>query len=177
MWQRVPGTPFRRFRLLEFIACPRRWPACIRAAAFVGLISVTACSKEARNLGPSVPQTAPAGSSDPRIALYQQNFFQIAQGGRYFAWYGCQGCHDEQASGVRNLVDGRWRHGGNFDQLFASIADRHGGLAYGVKVPTEQLWQMTAFVADQPLHPPEKRRRLAVDQQGEPVASTWAGPQ
>lgn len=39
------------------------------------------CSKEAREVGPTVPQTAPIGERDPRIPYYQDNFWQIGQGG------------------------------------------------------------------------------------------------
>jgi mono/diheme cytochrome c family protein len=151
--------------------------AAARTILIAAAFGTGGCSKEARDIGPAVPQTRPASASDPRISLYQDNFYQVAQGGRYFAWYSCQGCHGEQAEGVRNLTDGRWRNGGNFDQLFASIADRHGGLAYGARMPVEILWQITAFVADQPLHTPEKRHRQAVDQQAEPVGARWSGPQ
>jgi cytochrome c oxidase cbb3-type subunit III len=148
----------------------------MRYAWLVG-IALASCSPEARNIGPGVPQTRPDGSADPRIPLYQGNLYQVAQGGRYFAWYGCQGCHGEGAPDVRNLSDGQWRHGDSFPQVFASIADRHRTLAYGTRVPAEQLWQLTAYVRDLPLHTAEKRHRIAVDQQGEPVGSVWSGPQ
>ena len=145
--------------------------ACLIALACAG------CSQEARNVGPTVPQTRPRDGADPRIALYQANVDQVSQGGRYFAWYGCQACHGEGATGVRNLADGQWRHGGGFDQVFTSIADRHGRLRYAVRVPPEQLWQLTAYARDLPLHTPEKLHRQAVDQRAEPVGNSWSGPQ
>jgi len=135
------------------------------------------CTREARSLGPSSPQTRPWDDSDPRIAAYQANFYQMSQGGRYFSWYGCSGCHAENAKGAANLPDGRWRYGGGFSQIFGSIADRHGRLAYASRIPIEQLWQLTAYVRDLPQHYPEKRRRVERDAQAEPQGSTWSGPQ
>ena len=42
------------------------------------------CTQEARQIGPTVPRTAPVGNADPRIPAYQSNVYQVAQGGRYF---------------------------------------------------------------------------------------------
>ncbi|THD34598.1 MAG: hypothetical protein E7773_14540 [Sphingomonas sp.] len=149
-----------------------RGPAILLVAACLG-----GCTNEARTLGPSLPQTRPVGDDDPRITAYQDNYNQVSQGGRYFSWYGCSGCHTENAKGAANLPDGRWRYGGGFAQVFGSIADRHGRLAYGSRVPIEQLWQLTAYVRDLPQHYPEKRRRVQKDAQAEPQGLTWSGPQ
>lgn len=134
------------------------------------------CQREAREIEPSLPQTAPNSAADPRIGYYQGNVYQIAQGGRYFSWYGCVACHDDNAPGSRNLADGRWRHGGGFDRVYASIAQRHGALNYAARVPAEPLWQLTAYVRDLSQHTPEKRHRLAVDQVSEPTGRIWSGP-
>jgi cytochrome c oxidase cbb3-type subunit 3 len=138
---------------------------------------LSGCSREARDLGPGTPLTPPIDHRDPRIASYQDNFSQIAAGGRYFAWYGCTACHDEASPGVRNLTDQRWRHGGGFAQVYRAIADRHGRLAYRERASVETLWQLTAFVRDLPRHHPEKRRRLDRDEQAEPRGAAWSGPQ
>ena len=136
-----------------------------------------ACSREARQIGPTPPQTRPVGNNDPRIPAYQDNVYQVSQGGRYFAWYGCSGCHTENAKGVLNLADSDWRHGFGFVNVYDAIASRHGRLAYDRRVPVEQLWQITAYVRDLSSHYPEKRRRLSLDQQAEPVGNSWQGPQ
>lgn len=146
------------------------------AAGLVAALFLAACGREARDIGPSVPQTPPTGPADPRIGYFQDNVYQVAQGGRYFGWYGCDGCHDAGATGARKLGDGRWRHGGGFDQVYASIATGHGALDYGNRVPVESLWQITAYVRDLSQHTPAKRRRLAVDQVGEPRGGAWSGP-
>lgn len=146
------------------------------AARFAVALLLAGCQREARDIGPSLPQTSPRGAADPRIGYYQDNVYQIAQGGRYFSWYGCAACHGEDALGVRDLGDGRWRYGGSFNQVFASIVRRHGSLDYATRVPPEQLWQLAAYVRDLPQHTPEKRRRLSVDQVGEPQGQHWSGP-
>jgi len=139
--------------------------------------SLAACSREARDVGPSRPITRPIADDDPRVAFFQDNVWQVAQGGRYFTWYGCGACHGEGARGVRDLTDRRWRHGGGFADRFAAIGDRHGRLAFGTRVPVEQLWQLAAYVGDLSAHTPEKRRRLNKDQRAEPQGAHWAGPQ
>jgi cytochrome c oxidase cbb3-type subunit 3 len=136
-----------------------------------------ACSNEARNVGPTVPQTAPMSDEDPRIPAYQANFAQIAQGGRYFAWYGCSNCHTENGAPALNLADDDWSNGAGFAAVYRSIAGRHGRPDYATRIPAEQIWQLTAFVRDLPKHHPEKRRRSAVDQRAEPQGSRWTGPQ
>lgn len=139
------------------------------------LAMLAACSKEARTLAPDLPQTPPRGASDPRVAKYQDNVYQVAQGGRYFAWAGCGACHAAGASGGRDLGDGRSVHGSGFDQVYASIAYRHPGLRYAETIPVEQMWQITAYVRDLSKVPIEKRRRADRDQQDEPQGSTWTG--
>lgn len=147
----------------------------VAAGLMAGLL-IGGCQREARNLGPALPQTAPRGSIDPRIRFYQDNAYQVAQGGRYFDWYGCASCHGDNASDTRKLNDHRWWHGGTFVQVYAAIAKGHRPLEYDRRVPAEQLWQLTAYVRDLSQHTPEKRHRLAVDLVGEPQERNWSGP-
>lgn len=128
-------------------------------------------------MGPAMPQTPPVGDADPRVSRYQVNAYQVSQGARYFSWYGCVGCHSAKAQGVLDLADRRSRSGGGFAHVFAAIADRHGRLHYRANIPTEQLWQLTAYVRDLPEHTPEKRRRTAIDQKAEARGAQWSGPQ
>ncbi len=152
----------------------------LRRAFLAALIAlpVASCSAESRTAGPDLPQTAPNGAQDPRAAAYERNLYQVAQGGRYFTWYGCGGCHGSNAQGALNLGDRAWVHGGDLDQVYGFIADRHPGAqpGYAVRIPTEQLWQITAYVRNLPRLTPEKRRRQDLDQIGEPQGSNWSGP-
>lgn len=139
--------------------------------------ALAGCTQEARDVGPAAPLTRPLADDDPRVAFFRNNAWQIAQGGRYFAWYGCGACHAEGATGVRDLADTRWRHGSGFAAVFGAIADRHGALNYAARVPVEQLWQMTAYTSDLWRHTPEKRRRMSKDQRAEPQGAHWQAPQ
>jgi len=141
------------------------------------LLGLAGCSQEARQIGPTIPQTPPAGNDDARIPAYQGNVYQIAQGGRYFTWYGCSGCHGDGAPGYLNLARPDRRRGAGFAQVYAAIPGAHPAARYDATIPVEQLWQITAYVRDLPLHTPEKRSRLASDQRAEPSGSAWSGPQ
>jgi mono/diheme cytochrome c family protein len=141
------------------------------------LLLLSSCSGENRALGSDQPQTPPHGADDPRAAKYEMNAYQIAQGGRYFTWYGCSACHGTGASGVRNLEDTQWRYGGAFDQIYSSVAQGRGANmpAYGARIPVEQIWQITAYVRQLQNTQPEMIRRQDLDQQGEPQAGNWSG--
>lgn len=147
----------------------------VRSLATILAIALGGCSSEARQIVADQPQTPPNGPTDPRIPRYEANYYQVAQGGRYFTWYGCARCHDIAAQGVLSLSDGRWAHGGALSDVYASIASRHPE-AYADRIPVEQLWQMSAFVRDLPKNDAAKNRRNALDQLGEPQAETWQGP-
>ena len=142
------------------------------------MLSLIACSNEKRTLGADLPQTAPTGPNDPRVPAYEQNAFQVSQGGRYFTWYGCSGCHGDDAKGSLDLASVEREHSGSFDRTYAAIAQHRqtGNAIYGSRIPVEQLWQITAYVRNLPDTPPEKRRRQDIDQQGEPQGDAWTGP-
>lgn len=129
-------------------------------------------------MGADSPQTAPRGAQDPRAAKYERNVYQVAQGGRYFTWYGCGACHGGVAKGALNLSDKIWVNGSDLDQVYAFIAYGHpGALArYGERIPAEQLWQITGYVRTLPQLTPEKRRRQDIDWVGEPQGASWTGP-
>jgi cytochrome c oxidase cbb3-type subunit 3 len=142
------------------------------------VLALSACTAEQRSTGPEQPQTPPNGPLDTRIAFYENNASQLSQGGRYFSWYGCNGCHADGVQGPLDLNDRRSRRGRNFDQVYMAIADGHTAIApsYRNLIPTAQLWQITAFVRSLPRLTAGKRRRQDVDQVGEPQATQWTGP-
>lgn len=148
-----------------------------QAAAILALVLLVACSKEGRTLASDQPQTPPISAADPRAARYEGNAYQVAQGGRYFIWYGCGQCHGSGAQGVLDLGDGRWRHGGSVDRVYAFIAQGHAGALadYGRRIPVEQLWQMTAYIRGLASNDPAKNRRDSLDAKGEPQGALWTG--
>jgi mono/diheme cytochrome c family protein len=135
-------------------------------------IALPACSKESRAAA-NQPVTPPISDDDPRDLRFAANAYQVSQGGRYFGWYGCAGCHSHTAQGVLDLHDGVWRRGGTLTQVYGFLASGHGG---GARIPAEQLWQITAYVRDLPNWPAEMRRRQDLDLAAEPQGSTWNGP-
>ena len=153
-----------------------RWS---RAVLVFGVgVGLSACQPERRDLSLGQPITAPTGPADPRAKLFEDNFYQLSQGGRLFTWYGCGSCHDASATGYRNLGDRLWRYGGSPDKVYASIATgRPNGMpAYGQRIPPLVLWQITAYVRKLPDTKPDQRLRQDVDQRGEPQGDQWQGP-
>jgi mono/diheme cytochrome c family protein len=145
--------------------------------ALLGLAMITqalaGCSSEKRDVSPALPQSRPAGPRDPRIATFDDNVYQVSQGGRYFTWYGCGQCHQNGTTAAPDLASGQWRHGGLFDEVYKSIAEGRGTTkhAYGAVIPGEQLWQLTAFVRSLPTTDAAKLRRQNIDMANEPHAA------
>jgi cytochrome c oxidase cbb3-type subunit 3 len=145
--------------------------------ALIGIVMIvqalTGCSSEKRAVGPALPQIRPAGSSDPRIATFENNVYQVSQGGRYFTWYGCGRCHRNGSTAAPDLASGQWHNGGHFDEVYTSIAEGRGWAkhAYGTVIPGEQLWQLTAFVRSLPDTDAAKVRRQNNDMADEPHAA------
>lgn len=67
-----------------------RWGSCKvgSLAVAIGLI-LSACQPERRELALGEPITPPTTPGDPRAKLFEDNFYQVSQGGRLFTWYGC----------------------------------------------------------------------------------------
>lgn len=142
-----------------------------------GVFALVACTKEGRTLGPEQPLTPPVGASDKRIGVFQNNLYQVSQGGRYFSWYGCAGCHGSTAPNSHDLAPDLAQHPRAFDAIYAMIADHpRVPVHYRDRIPTEQLWQITAYVRALPATKPELRRRQDLDEAGEPQGAQWAGP-
>lgn len=139
------------------------------------LFATAACTREARYIGAEPPLTAPV-AGDRRVPMFQDDLSQVSQGGRYFGWYGCGGCHGAGARGVLDLGDTAWRHGAEFAQVYRAIATGHGALAYDRRIPVQQLWQLTAYVRDLPQEAREKLARQERDQRAEPTGARWSGP-
>lgn len=132
------------------------------------LATLGGCGSEDRAIDREPIRTPPRGAEDARIPYVQVNRFQVARGGRYFAWYGCSGCHGASGDAALNLADGQWRHGGSFDAVFASIAEGRPGMpAYAGRMAMQTLWQVTAYVRDLEQQAPAARRRQELDQGAE----------
>ncbi|HEX8231894.1 MAG TPA: cytochrome c [Caulobacteraceae bacterium] len=134
------------------------------SAALLGLLLLTACEREERQLqGAPRPQTGPgditltdlyAGAPappppDPRAQMYEGNAFHISQGQKYYQWYNCSGCHFNGGGGIGPaLMDDVWRYGSSMEQIHATIVQgRPNGMpSFRAKIPDAQIWEIAAYV-------------------------------
>lgn len=145
--------------------CPRldraRWLATCAAAA----VALCGCQREDREYrGTPAPETAPAPPrqsalspggppspppTDPRGRHYESNAYDINQGQRLYRWFNCNGCHAAGGGDAGPaLMDAEWRYGGDIEHIYDSIAHgRPNGMpAFGDKIPSQQIWQLSAYV-------------------------------
>jgi cytochrome c oxidase cbb3-type subunit III len=127
-------------------------------------VVLAGCQREERSLRLPPPLAAAldgvalmaneiGGSPPPVLAAlghpYETNAYQLNQGKRLYSWFNCNGCHADGggASGPA-LIDGWWRYGPDPASIFATIRDgRPNGMpAFGDKLTTEQIWQLTGYV-------------------------------
>jgi cytochrome c oxidase cbb3-type subunit III len=80
---------------------------------------------------------------------YEENAYHQSEGKRLYTWFNCSGCHANGggASGPP-LMDDQWIYGGEIDQIYLTIAQgRPNGMpSFGSKVPSQQIWQLAAYV-------------------------------
>jgi cytochrome c oxidase cbb3-type subunit III len=92
---------------------------------------------------------------------YEGNAYHVGEGKRLYQWFNCYGCH---ASGGGDsgpaLMDDRWIYGGEIDQIYLTIVQgRPNGMpAFGGKIPSEQIWQLAAYVRSMGGHGPKSAR-------------------
>ncbi|MGC2618390.1 MAG: c-type cytochrome [Acidobacteriaceae bacterium] len=104
---------------------------------------------------PPIPTTVgpvPGGDSEPvtRTNPFATDPVAMQDGRRLFDWYNCSGCHGGHGGGGMgpSLRDRVWLFGDRDDQIFDSIAQgRSDGMpAWGTKIPTDQIWQLVAYI-------------------------------
>ena len=141
-------------------------PGCLRWLALPLLmcaLSVAGCERETRRykelpaaanretavrvspLEPGVPQQQ-ADVKSP----YQENAWGIGEGKRLYSAYNCAGCHAVNGGGAIGpaLIDDKWIYGAQADQIYATISQgRPDGMpSFGGHLPTQQIWQLVAYV-------------------------------
>ncbi len=80
---------------------------------------------------------------------YEVNAYNLSQGKRLYAWFGCKSCHGDGQGGIGpGFLDGWWSYGPEMVSIFASIRDGrpHGMPAFGDKMTTDQIWQLAGYV-------------------------------
>lgn len=131
----------------------------------VGLaaLSVTACKREERNFE-GLPRAASSGMPavqegdlaaggpvrrDTVPGPYEENAYGVSQGKTLYNQYNCSGCHFQGGGGIGPpLMDADWIYGSQSENIFETIAEgRPNGMpSFGGKIPTDQIWQIVAYV-------------------------------
>jgi cytochrome c oxidase cbb3-type subunit 3 len=146
----------------------RRCPALrVRLAVPFGLalLALPGCQREVRETRTDPPVTAALdgvsampngiGGRPPEIYFalgkpYRGNAYQLSEGKRLYAWFGCADCHRDGEGSARgpSLVDGWWDHGPAIETIYLSIRDgRPGGMpAFRTRLTNEQLWQLAGYI-------------------------------
>lgn len=141
-----------------------------------GMLVLAACHRESRHF------TAPTSSDMPpsqqsmsdlvggrqserfrkRQGIeYEGNAYHMSEGKRLFQWFNCTGCHANGGGGSGPaLMDDRWIYGGEIDEIYLTIAQgRPNGMpAFGGKIPSQQIWQLAAYVRSMGGHGPKSAR-------------------
>jgi cytochrome c oxidase cbb3-type subunit III len=135
-----------------------------RGVPVAALLALGACGREPP---PPVTERPPAGAPVPVVRTtdlvagpprpfpsianpYQGDENATADGGRYYGWFNCGGCHGAAGGGGIGppLADRDWIYGGEPANIFQSIQQgRPNGMpTYAGQVTDEQIWKIVAFV-------------------------------
>jgi cytochrome c oxidase cbb3-type subunit 3 len=81
---------------------------------------------------------------------YQDNAWGMGEGKRLYGAYNCAPCHGVNGGGAIGppLMDDKWIYGAKADQIYATISQgRPDGMpSFGGHIPTQQIWQLVAYV-------------------------------
>jgi len=138
---------------------------CVRTVwCIFGLVLLTSCQREHRDIRPSPTQLAlfgdaaresplrPGGPVLPQAVVtnpYTGSAYDIAEGQRLYEWYNCSGCHFKGGGGIGPpLIKTDWIYGGEPENLFDTIVKgRPNGMpSWGGRIPAYQIWQIIAFI-------------------------------
>jgi cytochrome c oxidase cbb3-type subunit III len=101
-------------------------------------------STQVSGLVPGMPSPA-----QPVLSPYQENAYGIAEGKRLYNAFNCNGCHAMGGGGIGPaLMDDKWIYGSSPDQIYSTISQgRPNGMpTYGGRVPSQQIWQLVAYI-------------------------------
>jgi cytochrome c oxidase cbb3-type subunit 3 len=80
---------------------------------------------------------------------YETDAYNLSQGKRLYAWFGCPACHGDGRGGAGpSFLDGWWLYGPEIVSIVASVRDGrpHGMPAFRDRMTTEQIWQLAGYV-------------------------------
>jgi len=99
---------------------------------------------------PVGPLPGPAEPMPGPVNPYASDDVALMEGRRLFTRFNCEGCHGGHGGGGMgpSLRDRAWIYGNSDPAIFDSIAEgrAHGMPAWGVMLPQEQIWKLTAYV-------------------------------
>ena len=127
---------------------------CLEVVASIAIalaLATAGCEREARDFPRPNPgeEVVDKDAAASMIARYERNAYALAAGKRLWSWYNCSGCHANGGGGSGPaLTDGVWIYGGDGRSIYETIvAGRPNGMpAFGGRIPTDQIWQLAAFV-------------------------------
>lgn len=80
---------------------------------------------------------------------FEGGAYDLSQGKRLYAWFGCPACHGEGEGGKGPaFLDGWWIYGPSMVSIAATIRDGqpHGMPAFRDKMTIDQIWQLAGYV-------------------------------
>ena len=80
---------------------------------------------------------------------YESDAYNLSQGKRLYAWFGCASCHaDGRGATGPSFLDGWWFYGPQMVSVAASIRNgRPQGMpSFHDKMTSEQIWQLAGYV-------------------------------
>ncbi len=80
---------------------------------------------------------------------YETNAYDLGQGKRLYAWFGCRNGHGDGEGGIGPaFLDGWWYYGPEMVSIVASIRDGrpHGMPPFRDKMTIEQVWQLAGYI-------------------------------
>lgn len=99
-----------------------------------------------------MPSTISGTPPEAYFALgkpYESDAYDLSQGKRLYAWFGCPACHGEGEGGKGPpFLDGWWIYGPSMVSIAASIRDgRPRGMpAFRDRMTIEQIWQLAGYM-------------------------------
>jgi cytochrome c oxidase cbb3-type subunit 3 len=145
------------------------------------------CQREQRAFAVEPPSDAPPPTTAMNTVLgdtadlafreqqqrtYEDNAYQVSQGEQQYSAFNCVGCHAHGGGDVGPaLMDDKWIYGGEIDQIYLSIAQgRANGMpAFGAMIPSQQIWQIAAYVRSMGGHGAKSARANRSDHMSMPV--------
>jgi cytochrome c oxidase cbb3-type subunit 3 len=143
---------------------------------FLALGTLAACHREDRHfVAPTgTDQAPPSNSMSPLVSgpvslefreqqtrEYERNAWHMSQGKQIYEQFNCTGCHAHGGGDIGPpLMDDEWIYGGELDQVYLTIAEgRPNGMpAFAGAIPSQQLWQLSAYVRSMSGHGPKSAR-------------------